>query len=44
VEYREESNEEETSSDTPEDQEPAVQAEAIAYTVYKEMDRAKGTA
>jgi hypothetical protein len=44
VEYVEKSNEEEALSDTPEDQDPVVQIEAIAYTIYKEIDRAKGAA
>jgi hypothetical protein len=43
VEYIEKSNEEETLSDTSEDQDPIVQIEAIAYTIYKEIDRAKDT-
>jgi hypothetical protein len=43
VEYIEKSNEEEAFSDTPEDQDPIVQIEAIAYTIYKEIDRAKDT-
>jgi hypothetical protein len=42
--YAEGSEEEEAYSDAPEDQEPAVQAEAVAHAIYKEMDRAKGAA
>jgi hypothetical protein len=43
MEYIEKSNEEEALSDIPKDQDLIVQIEAIAYTIYKEMDRAKGT-
>ncbi|PQE32167.1 hypothetical protein CJF32_00001764 [Rutstroemia sp. NJR-2017a WRK4] len=44
VEYVEESDEGEAPPDAPEDQDLAVQAEAIAHTVYQEIDRAKGAA
>jgi hypothetical protein len=42
--YAEGSEEEEAYSDAPEDQEPAVQAEAVAHAIHEEMDRAKGAA
>jgi hypothetical protein len=44
AEYIEESNEEEAPSDAPEDQDPTVRVEAIAHTIYEEIDRAKGAA
>jgi hypothetical protein len=44
LDHIEKSDREEAYSDTLEDQDPVVQIEVIAYTVYEEIDRAKGAA